>query len=51
MLQLLCRLCENTEKILKNKTMLWSKILVAYDDSDLAQRALEKAMEIGKIKR
>lgn len=29
--------------------MLYSKILVAYDDSELAQRALEKAIEIGKI--
>lgn len=29
--------------------MLCSKILVAYDGSDLAKRALEKALEIGKI--
>lgn len=29
--------------------MLYSKILVAYDGSDLAKRALEKALEIGKI--
>lgn len=29
--------------------MLCSKILVAYDHSDLAQRALEKALEIAKM--
>lgn len=28
--------------------MLCSKLLVAYDDSDLSQRALEKALEIAK---